>query len=118
MSLSYKYYQAVVGGIKKDLPISTLKRLANDYGIEVWQLLGPTVPETRIKIAGRFENLSFPQIDTVPTFDFRSGGEWPGVASGRNVSRKALVDVLKLTPCNGARPAKLPGFIGDSGTTV
>jgi transcriptional regulator with XRE-family HTH domain len=47
--ISYKYYQAVETGVKKELRISTLERLANAYGIEVWQLLAPTVPKTKIK---------------------------------------------------------------------
>lgn len=50
---SYKYYQAVESGIKKDLRFSTLERLANAYGVEVWQLLAPSVPKTKIKTAKR-----------------------------------------------------------------
>lgn len=48
--ISYKYYQAVEGGVKKELRISTLERLAGAYGIEVWQLLAPSIPKTRIKL--------------------------------------------------------------------
>jgi transcriptional regulator with XRE-family HTH domain len=47
--ISYKYYQAIETGVKKELRISTLERLANAYGIEVWQLLSPTLPKTKIK---------------------------------------------------------------------
>lgn len=47
--ISYKYYQAVETGVKKELRISTLERLAGAYGIEVWQLLAPSVPKTKIK---------------------------------------------------------------------
>ena len=47
--ISYKYYQAIEAGVKKELRISTLERLADAYGIEVWQLLGPDVPQTMIK---------------------------------------------------------------------
>lgn len=47
--ISYKYYQAIETGVKKELRISTLERLAEAYGIEVWQLLGPEVPKTEIK---------------------------------------------------------------------
>jgi len=47
--ISYKYYQAIETGVKKELRISTLERLANSYGIEVWQLLSPTLPKTKIK---------------------------------------------------------------------
>jgi len=49
--ISYKYYQAIEAGIKKELRISTLERLATAYGIEVWQLLAPTIPQTRIQIS-------------------------------------------------------------------
>jgi transcriptional regulator with XRE-family HTH domain len=45
--ISYKYYQAVETGVKKELRISTLERFADAYGIEVWELLGPVVPKTR-----------------------------------------------------------------------
>jgi transcriptional regulator with XRE-family HTH domain len=45
--ISYKYYQAVESGVKKELRISTLERLANAYGIEVWQLLAPDIPRSK-----------------------------------------------------------------------
>jgi transcriptional regulator with XRE-family HTH domain len=47
--ISYKYYQAIETGVKKELRISTLERLAGAYGIEVWELLSPTIPKTKIK---------------------------------------------------------------------
>ena len=39
--ISYKYYQAVETGVKKELRISTIERLADAYGIEVshWKKL-------------------------------------------------------------------------------
>jgi len=43
----YKYYQAVEGGRKRQLRLSTLERLAGAYGIEVWELLAPSMPEIR-----------------------------------------------------------------------
>ena len=46
--ISYKYYQAVEAGRKRELRLSTLERLAAAYNIEVWQLLSPSWPETRI----------------------------------------------------------------------
>jgi len=46
--ISYKYYQAIETGVKKELRISTLERLADAYGIEVWQLLAPEVPKSQI----------------------------------------------------------------------
>jgi transcriptional regulator with XRE-family HTH domain len=39
--ISYKYYQAVEAGRKRDLRLSTLDRLAKAHGLEVWQLLLP-----------------------------------------------------------------------------
>jgi transcriptional regulator with XRE-family HTH domain len=36
---SYKYYQAVEAGRKRDLRLSTLERLAEAHGVELWQLL-------------------------------------------------------------------------------
>ena len=45
--ISYKYYQAVEAGRKPDLRLSTLQRLSSAYGIEVWQLLSPTLPKTK-----------------------------------------------------------------------
>lgn len=39
--ISYKYYQAVEAGRKRDLRLSTLDRLAKAHGLEAWQLLLP-----------------------------------------------------------------------------
>ena len=47
--ISYKYYQAIEAGVKKELRISTLERLADAYGIEVWELLGPDLPRSKLK---------------------------------------------------------------------
>jgi transcriptional regulator with XRE-family HTH domain len=47
--LSYKYYQQIEGGRKPDLRLSTLERLAGAYGIEVYELLSPTLPKTKLK---------------------------------------------------------------------
>jgi len=46
--ISYKYYQAVETGRKQELRLSTLERLAAAYGIEVWQLLAPAAPKTKL----------------------------------------------------------------------
>ena len=45
--ISYKYYQAVEGGRKRDLRLSTLERIAAAYGIGVHELLAPGEPVTR-----------------------------------------------------------------------
>lgn len=46
--ISYKYYQAVEAGRKRELRLSTLERLARAYGIEVWELLAPPMPKARL----------------------------------------------------------------------
>jgi len=50
---SYKYYQAVEAGRKRELRFSTLERFANAYGIEIWQLLAPPFPRTRLNPSKR-----------------------------------------------------------------
>ena len=42
--MSYKYYQAVEAGRKRNLRLTTLEKLAAAYGLQVWQLLSPSVP--------------------------------------------------------------------------
>ena len=39
--ISYKYYQAVEAGRKRDLRISTIDRLAKAHGLEGWEMLLP-----------------------------------------------------------------------------
>lgn len=48
--ISYKYYQAVEAGRKAELRLSTLERLARAYGIEVWELLGPNEPPSKVRL--------------------------------------------------------------------
>jgi len=43
---SYKFYQLIEIGKKNDLRLSSLERLADAYGIEVHELLGPETPKT------------------------------------------------------------------------
>lgn len=49
--MSYKYYQAVEGGQKVGLRFSTLEKFAAAYGIEVWELLAPPMPQVRLTAA-------------------------------------------------------------------
>ena len=42
--ISYKYYQAIEAGRKRELRLSTLERLARAYGLQIHELLAP---ETR-----------------------------------------------------------------------
>ena len=52
--ISYKYYQAIEGGRKPDLRLSTLERIAKAYGIQVHELLAPQMPATRLaKLQGK-----------------------------------------------------------------
>jgi transcriptional regulator with XRE-family HTH domain len=46
--ITYKYYQQIEAGRKPELRLSTLERLAKAYGIEVFQLLSPEQPKTKI----------------------------------------------------------------------
>jgi len=39
--ISYKYYQQVEAGRKRNLRFSTLERFADAYGLDLWQLLLP-----------------------------------------------------------------------------
>jgi transcriptional regulator with XRE-family HTH domain len=39
--ISYKYYQTIEAGRRVDLRVSTLERLANAHGLELWELLLP-----------------------------------------------------------------------------
>ena len=48
-SISYKYYQAVEAGRKRELRLSTLERFARAYCIEVYQLLSPNLPKTSVR---------------------------------------------------------------------
>jgi transcriptional regulator with XRE-family HTH domain len=41
----YKYFQKVESGRKPNLRLDTLERLARAFGLEVWELLGPELPE-------------------------------------------------------------------------
>jgi len=43
--LSYKHYQMIESGRKKQIWLETVGRLAEAYGLESWELLGPTLPE-------------------------------------------------------------------------
>lgn len=51
--MSYKYYQAVEAGRKPNLRLSTLEKLAAAYGLEVWQLLSPSVPKKTLVASKR-----------------------------------------------------------------
>ncbi|HRT57917.1 MAG TPA: helix-turn-helix transcriptional regulator [Candidatus Paceibacterota bacterium] len=47
--MSYKHYQALEAGRKQEVRFSTLIRVADTYGIEVYELLGPKIPQTNLK---------------------------------------------------------------------
>ena len=44
--LSYKFYQQIESGRKKQVWLETLDRIAAGFGLESWQLLAPTPPPT------------------------------------------------------------------------
>ncbi len=39
--LSYKHYQGVESGRRKDVRLSTLQKIADAYDVQVWELLVP-----------------------------------------------------------------------------
>jgi len=41
---SQKYYQQIGSGIKKQIWVQTVERLAAAYGLEAWELLCPKFP--------------------------------------------------------------------------
>jgi transcriptional regulator with XRE-family HTH domain len=43
--LSYKFYQQIESGRKKQVWLDTLERIAAGFGLESWQLLAPKPPE-------------------------------------------------------------------------
>ena len=51
--ISYKYYQAVEAGRKRDLRLSTLERLAAAYGMAVYELLTPEPRKSGRPVRGR-----------------------------------------------------------------
>ena len=46
--LSYKFYQQIETGRKKQIWLETVERIAAGFGLEVWELLGPQPAETLI----------------------------------------------------------------------
>ena len=48
--ISYKYYQALEAGRKQEIRLSTVQRIADVYGVEVYELLSPVLPETKVPI--------------------------------------------------------------------
>ncbi len=51
--LTYKHYQQIETGKKRDLRLSTLERIASAYGIEIHQLLAPEQPPSKITTVRR-----------------------------------------------------------------
>jgi transcriptional regulator with XRE-family HTH domain len=43
--MSYKHYQMIESGRKKEIWLSTVARLAAPYGLEAWQLIGAELPD-------------------------------------------------------------------------
>lgn len=44
--LGYKYYQHVESGRRRDIRLSTIKKLADACGLELWELLHPDTAPT------------------------------------------------------------------------
>ena len=51
--ISYKFYQQIESGRKKQLWLETVERLAAGFGLEAWQLLGSELPaESKVVCPG------------------------------------------------------------------
>ncbi len=55
--ISYKFYQSIEAGRKKQIWLDTVGRLAAAFGLEAWQLLAPEEPK-HTSIAAKTERLS------------------------------------------------------------
>lgn len=54
--LSYKFYQQIETGRKKQVWLETIERLAAGFGLQAWQLLAPDEPaHTTVRAAARGE---------------------------------------------------------------
>ncbi|TVP81335.1 MAG: XRE family transcriptional regulator [Puniceicoccaceae bacterium] len=49
-SLSYKHYQSLEAGRKKDVKLTSLVNLAQAFGLEPWELLHPEEPVSSLKV--------------------------------------------------------------------
>jgi transcriptional regulator with XRE-family HTH domain len=49
--VSYKFYQQIESGRKKQVWLETVERLAAGYGLEAWEILAPQEP-TKVTLAG------------------------------------------------------------------
>ncbi len=48
--MGYKFYQQVESGRKKLVRLDTIQRLAEAFGIEIWEFFHPKMPKFSIKI--------------------------------------------------------------------
>jgi transcriptional regulator with XRE-family HTH domain len=49
--VSYKFYQQIESGRKKQVWLETVERLAAGYGLEAWEMLAPQEP-VKTRLAG------------------------------------------------------------------
>lgn len=56
--VSYKHYQSIEAGRKRDVRLSTLYQLADAYGLEAWELLYPQAPVLSPKFHRRVQNMA------------------------------------------------------------
>lgn len=47
--MNYKYYQAIESGRKKEIRLSTIEKIAQSYGLEIYELFAPELPEIKLK---------------------------------------------------------------------
>ena len=54
--MSYKFYQQIEAGRKKQIWLETVERLAAGFGLEAWQILAPDEPsDTTVRSGTRGE---------------------------------------------------------------
>ncbi|MGF0068926.1 helix-turn-helix domain-containing protein [Candidatus Spyradosoma sp. SGI.093] len=54
--MSYKFYQQIESGRKKLIRIDTIQRLAEAYGIELWEFFHPKLPKISLTVKKRINS--------------------------------------------------------------
>jgi transcriptional regulator with XRE-family HTH domain len=72
IGLSYKFYQQIEAGRKKQIWLETVERLAAGFGLEAWQLLAPDEPtDTKVHSGTRGEKTVGHKAVAVPIAPYR-----------------------------------------------
>ena len=74
IGLSYKFYQQIEAGRKKQIWLETVERLAIGFGLEAWQLLSPDEPtQTTVRSGTRKEKTVEHKAVAVPVAKGKQG---------------------------------------------